>query len=68
LTSKFSKFAPIKDGDVVASVDMELWEYFANLYKNSNNGIKGRGKNCKVSASPIILGSSVPNLHGGGVE
>ncbi|TVY33920.1 Asparagine-rich zinc finger protein, partial [Lachnellula subtilissima] len=43
-----NKFASIKDGDIVHSADKELWEYFANLYKNSNKGIKGRGKNRKV--------------------
>jgi hypothetical protein len=43
-----SKFASIKEGDMVSSDDKELWEYFANLYKNSNKGIKGRGKDRKV--------------------
>jgi hypothetical protein len=47
-----SKFASIKDGDIVGSADKELWEYFANLYKNSNKGIKGRGKDRKVGANP----------------
>jgi len=43
-----AKFASIKHGDFVDAADMELWEYFANLYKNSNRGIKGRGVNRKV--------------------
>ncbi|EAT83537.2 hypothetical protein SNOG_09345 [Parastagonospora nodorum SN15] len=30
--------------------DKELWEYFASLYKNSNKGIKGRGKDRRISA------------------
>ena len=29
-----------------------MWEYFATLYKNSNKGIKGRGKNRKVGPAP----------------
>jgi len=29
-----------------------MWEYFATLYKNSNKGIKGRGKNRKVGLAP----------------
>lgn len=29
--------------------DRELWGYFAALYKNSNKGIKGRGKDRKIS-------------------
>lgn len=54
-----SKFASIRDGDFVASADKELWEYFANLYKNSNKGIKGRGKDRKVGASPVASSSSM---------
>ena len=29
--------------------DKELWEYFSTLYKNSNKGIKGRGKDRQAS-------------------
>lgn len=28
--------------------DQELWDYFADLYKNSNKGIKGRGADRRV--------------------
>jgi len=31
--------------------DRELWGYFAALYKNSNKGIEGRGKDRKISPS-----------------
>jgi hypothetical protein len=31
--------------------DRKLWEYFATLYKNSNKGIKGRGKDRRISPS-----------------
>lgn len=31
--------------------DRELWMYFAGLYKNSNKGIKGRGKDRRISAT-----------------
>lgn len=31
--------------------DRELWEYFATLYKNSNKGIKGRGKDRRIAPS-----------------
>jgi hypothetical protein len=44
------KFATISPGDCVSHVDKELWEYFASLYKNSNKGIKGRGKDRRISA------------------
>ena len=63
-----NKFASIKDGDIVHSADKELWEYFANLYKNSNKGIKGRGKDRKVRMSSssnvnsMTLDSGMRNL------
>ncbi|MBV33942.1 MAG: hypothetical protein CMP47_00490 [Rickettsiales bacterium] len=58
-----AKFASIKDGDIVHAGDKELWEYFANLYKNSNKGIKGRGKDRKVgSASNMSLNSGMRSL------
>jgi hypothetical protein len=44
------KFANISPGDWVSHEDKELWEYFASLYKNSNKGIKGRGKDRRISA------------------
>ncbi|RFU25994.1 hypothetical protein B7463_g10351, partial [Scytalidium lignicola] len=43
-----TRFASMKDGDLVHAADKELWEYFATLYKNANKGIKGRGKDRKV--------------------
>jgi hypothetical protein len=43
-----SKFASMEDGDGVAPADKELWEYFSTLYKNSNKGIKGRGKDRRI--------------------
>ncbi|KAI9661628.1 MAG: hypothetical protein M1821_008866 [Bathelium mastoideum] len=44
------KFATIREGDAVTTADKELWEYFSTLYKNSNKGIKGRGKDRRISA------------------
>ena len=38
--------------------DKELWEYFASLYKNSNKGIKGRGKDRRISTAPSSAASS----------
>ena len=32
--------------------DKELWEYFSTLYKNSNKGIKGRGKDRRIRPPP----------------
>ena len=40
----------MREGDGVSSIDKELWEYFSTLYKNSNKGIKGRGKDRRIFA------------------
>jgi len=64
-----TKFASIKDGDIVHAADKELWEYFANLYKNSNKGIKGRGKDRKVGSNSMASSSGMRNMNsrsGGG--
>jgi hypothetical protein len=39
----------------VTAQDKELWEYFASLYKNSNKGIKGRGKDRRISAATASM-------------
>ncbi|KAL8972847.1 MAG: hypothetical protein Q9183_000322 [Haloplaca sp. 2 TL-2023] len=45
-----TKFASMREGDTVAApTDKELWDYFAALYKHSNKGIKGRGRERRVS-------------------
>ncbi|KAB8237848.1 hypothetical protein BDV23DRAFT_107357 [Aspergillus alliaceus] len=46
LTLKFSQGAI---GEPMNPQDRKLWEYFATLYKNSNKGIKGRGKDRRIS-------------------
>ncbi|TAQ89824.1 hypothetical protein B7494_g1870 [Chlorociboria aeruginascens] len=43
-----TRFASIKDGDIIQKSEKDMWDYFADLYKNSNKGIKGRGKDRKV--------------------
>lgn len=57
--------------------DRELWEYFATLYKNSNKGIKGRGKDRRIVPSAgaahgvgsrDCLGSDDVKLQRGGYE
>lgn len=45
------RFAMITEPDRMSPQDAELWEYFAMLYKNSNKGIKGRGKDRRVSST-----------------
>ncbi|KAL4926521.1 uncharacterized protein BDV17DRAFT_154428 [Aspergillus undulatus] len=45
------KFSEVMDGDHMNPQDRRLWEYFATLYKNSNKGIKGRGKDRRISPS-----------------
>ncbi|KAL8898623.1 MAG: hypothetical protein Q9192_001982 [Flavoplaca navasiana] len=46
-----AKFASMQEGDPVSANEKELWEYFAQLYRHSNKGIKGRGKDRRVSAA-----------------
>lgn len=46
------KFGTLNSSDWVSAEDKELWEYFASLYKNSNKGIKGRGKDRRIAAVP----------------
>ncbi|SMY27003.1 unnamed protein product [Zymoseptoria tritici ST99CH_1A5] len=45
------RFETIQEGDVVDSWEKEMWEYFVNLYKNCNKGIKGRGKDRRISTT-----------------
>ncbi|KAH6987553.1 hypothetical protein BKA56DRAFT_629738 [Ilyonectria sp. MPI-CAGE-AT-0026] len=42
LTTRFAEV--LASGEDVPEADRELFEYFATHYKNSNKGIKGRGK------------------------
>ena len=49
LSHQFAHTEPTAD-------DMELRNYFADLYKNSNKGIKGRGKGRKVE---VVIGEGV---------
>jgi DNA-directed RNA polymerase subunit RPC12/RpoP len=53
LTKKLAELDPT-DSDIKPE-ERELLNYFATLYKNSNRGIKGRGK--KVSGSDIASGT-----------
>ncbi|KAL1963189.1 hypothetical protein VTN77DRAFT_8622 [Rasamsonia byssochlamydoides] len=46
-----AKFASLRDGEMMTPEDRQLWDYFAELYKNSNKGIKGRGKDRKISCT-----------------
>jgi len=44
-----SRFETIREGDVVESWEKEMWEYLSGLYRNANKGIKGRGKDRRIS-------------------
>ncbi|KAJ5279913.1 hypothetical protein N7478_005285 [Penicillium angulare] len=48
LRSLTMRFSQITDTGMVNPQDRDLWEYFASLYKNSNKGIKGRGKDRRI--------------------
>ena len=41
----------MQEGDTVSPADRDLWEYFTTLYKHSNKGIKGRGKDRRISST-----------------
>lgn len=43
------RFESLQSGDVVEQWERDMWSYFVNLYKNCNKGIKGRGKDRKIS-------------------
>ncbi|KAI5310668.1 hypothetical protein KEM55_003791 [Ascosphaera atra] len=61
------KFASVTDTQYMTPQDKELWTYFASLYKNSNKGIKGRGKDRRVSTarrSDTSASSSVSTISG----
>jgi hypothetical protein len=45
------RFETIQEGDVVDRWEKEMWEYFGSLYKNCNKGIKGRGKDRRISTT-----------------
>ena len=47
------RFESIREGDVVEQWEKELFEYFGGLYKNCNRGIKGRGKDRRISNTSI---------------
>ncbi|KAI0546843.1 hypothetical protein F4679DRAFT_396092 [Xylaria curta] len=42
------KFSNILSMTEMTPKDRELWDYFLTVHKNSNKGIKGRGKECRV--------------------
>ncbi|KAJ5752329.1 hypothetical protein N7520_009246, partial [Penicillium odoratum] len=56
------RFSQIRDQGSVNPQDRELWEYFASLYKNSNKGIKGRGKDRRILTTKRSTGDSMRML------
>lgn len=51
-----ARFAGMREGDVVDRWEKEMWEYFGALYRNANKGIKGRGKDRRISAASVLGG------------
>ncbi|CCC10751.1 hypothetical protein SMACR_04411 [Sordaria macrospora] len=47
-----ARFDTIEDWSTVSKEDMEIFKDFAVVHKNSNKGIKGRGKHRKVKSVP----------------
>ncbi|OLN84906.1 Asparagine-rich zinc finger protein AZF1 [Colletotrichum chlorophyti] len=52
----------LSDIDGLSDEDREMYWYFANLYKNSNKGIKGRGKDRRVS-SRVTKARAAPSSY-----
>ncbi|KAI0427428.1 hypothetical protein F5Y09DRAFT_32489 [Xylaria sp. FL1042] len=55
------KFANITSVDEMTDSDREIWNYLLDVHKNSNKGIKGRGKECRVELLPHS--GSPPNQY-----
>jgi hypothetical protein len=60
------RFEHIEEGDVVEEWEKVLWEYFVGLYKNCNKGIKGRGKDRRISNMSAL--SLLEPINGPGFE
>ncbi|KAI1175443.1 hypothetical protein F4777DRAFT_324364 [Nemania sp. FL0916] len=58
LEQKFSTMRSVTD---MTDADRELWDYFLTVHKNSNKGIKGRGKECRVELLPHT--NSLPSQY-----
>ena len=48
------RFETMREGDVVSSWEKNMWEYFGSLYKNCNKGIRGRGKDRRISNIGLV--------------
>ncbi|KAL1972471.1 hypothetical protein VTN31DRAFT_6885 [Thermomyces dupontii] len=68
-----ARFASVADPSMLAPEERNLWAYFAELYKHSNKGIKGRGKDRRVAirskpnnsdGGPSDTGKSTPSRQG----
>ncbi|KAK4622000.1 Asparagine-rich zinc finger protein AZF1 [Fulvia fulva] len=59
-----SRFESFKEGDVVDTWEKEMWEYFASLYNNCNQGIKGRGKDRRISNTAAQRRDSIVSIAG----
>ncbi|KAF2151131.1 hypothetical protein K461DRAFT_228642 [Myriangium duriaei CBS 260.36] len=50
LKQRFSNASP---GATFSQFDLDMWHYFTGLYKNCNKGIKGRGKDRRISMTGL---------------
>ncbi|KAJ2987310.1 hypothetical protein NUW58_g4577 [Xylaria curta] len=55
------KFSNMRSVAEMTEADRELWDYFLTVHKNSNKGIKGRGKECRVELIPPS--NNLPNQY-----
>ncbi|KAH7152305.1 hypothetical protein B0J13DRAFT_259722 [Dactylonectria estremocensis] len=66
LTTRFAEV--LASGEEVSEADRELFEYFSHHYKNSNKGIKGRGKARTVAERKVKAASRSPPTTAAAVQ
>ncbi|KAI0407462.1 hypothetical protein F4802DRAFT_22520 [Xylaria palmicola] len=55
------RFSTMRSVSEMSEEDRQLWDYFLTVHKNSNKGIKGRGKECRVEL--LSHSNALPNQY-----
>ena len=62
------RFEQMNGGNMMSDEDRELGGYFSTLYKNSNKGIKGRGKEGRTQGGKIMGHSNIKSEDSSGSQ
>ncbi|WPG97537.1 Hypothetical protein R9X50_00031400 [Acrodontium crateriforme] len=54
------RFETFQDGTPIDDWEKEMWGYFGSLYRNCNKGIKGRGKDRRISGGSSLDAKDSP--------